>query len=199
MRTDTSKLFFITAMLCVVYYTADKLFVQESEHILKPILVHSQPLQVKSIEPISFLDRNEVECLAQNIYHEARGESETGMIAVAHVTINRKESRRFPDTICEVVKQARYSKWWKEEKGKLVPLRNKCQFSWYCDGKSDKIDDDNAWRISMLVAVKTLSGNTDDPTKGATHYYNPSLAQPYWRDHYQRVAVVDNHAFYKGY
>ncbi len=75
-------------------------------------------------------------CLATNIYHEARGESYAGKVAVANVTMNRVTSPKFPNTICDVVYQAQTKENWK---GNTVPKRNKCQFSWYCDGKSDDI------------------------------------------------------------
>ena len=82
------------------------------------------------------IDITEAICLATNIYHEARGESYAGKVAVANVTMNRVTSPKFPNTICDVVYQAQTKENWK---GNTVPKRNKCQFSWYCDGKSDNI------------------------------------------------------------
>ena len=75
---------------------------------------------------------NERECLAENVYFEARGQGQAGWVAVAQVTLNRVQDTRFPNTICEVVKQGLTY-----ESGH--PIKNKCQFSWYCDGKSDKV------------------------------------------------------------
>ena len=75
---------------------------------------------------------NETECLAENIYFEARNQGFAGWVAVAQVTLNRVRDDRFPNTICEVVKQGLTY-----ESG--FPIRDKCQFSWYCDGKSDTI------------------------------------------------------------
>ena len=48
---------------------------------------------------------DELYCMAQNVYFEARHESMIGKIAVAHVVMNRIESKDFPNTVCEVVKQ----------------------------------------------------------------------------------------------
>lgn len=152
------------------------------------------------------IDDAELDCLAKNIYHEARGESREGKLAVAHVTMNRVHSNRFPDTVCGVVHQAVYSKWWWEEKGKRVPVRNKCQFSWYCDGKSDRIrlttSDGNpiainvrAWAESQDVAMEVMLGLTEDNTLGATYYYNPSLADPDWKHYFTKTVIVDNHKF----
>ena len=141
------------------------------------------------------LDMEELECLAKNVYFEARGESTIGKIAVAHVTLNRVNSPRFPSTICGVVHQAVYSKWWYEEHGKLVPVRYKCQFTWFCDGKSDAINDMRAWQQSMAVAEDVMLDMTQDPTHGAKWYYNPRLADPKWQYSYVKTATVGNHKF----
>ena len=79
--------------------------------------------------------QKEIECLAQNIYHEARSESTAGRMAVALVTLNRVKDQRFPNTICGVVKQTKYY-----PSGKID--LHSCQFSWYCDGKPDTIKDE---------------------------------------------------------
>ena len=67
----------------------------------------------------SFVIADEVKCLAQNIYWEARNQSIQGMYAIADVTLNRVKDKRWPSTVCEVVKQR------KNAGGKWV-----CQFSW---------------------------------------------------------------------
>ena len=60
------------------------------------------------------------------------------MIAVALVTRNRVFDDRYPDTYCGVVEQGPVRESWKKN-GTYYPIRHRCQFSWYCDGKSDKI------------------------------------------------------------
>lgn len=148
---------------------------------------------------------DELHCLAVNIYHEAKGESYLGKLAVAHVTMNRVHNKRFPDNVCDVVYQAKmYVNW----KGNEVPRRGMCQFSWFCDGKSDDLYLTNkqghkvepnvrAWNESNDIAFDVLLGYTADPTAGATHYHNPSISDPFWTDHFELAAVVDNHTFYK--
>lgn len=150
---------------------------------------------VTVVNELPEVDDHQLQCLALNIYHEARGESVNGKLAVAHVTVNRVHSKKFPNTVCEVVTQARYSNWWKETHGRNVPLRNQCSFSWYCDGKSDQVYNQQAWQSSLSIARSVLMKHTQDPTNGATYYYNPTLADPYWKDHFQQVASVDNHVF----
>lgn len=151
------------------------------------------------------VDPDQLHCLAVNIYHEAKGESYLGKLAVAHVTMNRKLSHRFPNNVCEVVYQAKMRVNWK---GNEVPARGMCQFSWFCDGKSDDLYLTNskgvpvkpnvaAWNDSNNIAFDVLLGHTKDPTFGATHYHNPSISDPFWADHFEIAAVVDNHTFYK--
>ena len=72
----------------------------------------------------------EFDCLVEAVYHEARSESLLGMLSVAKVILTRKESSNFPNTICQVVHQGRY---WKDN-----PVRDKCQFSYWCDGKPER-------------------------------------------------------------
>ena len=79
----------------------------------------------------------EATCLAKNMYFEARNQGLAGQLAVSLVVMNRVKDERFPNTICGVIEQGPISKWWLKEKGKIVPIRNRCQFSWFCDGKSD--------------------------------------------------------------
>lgn len=141
-------------------------------------------------------DEAEVVCLAENIYHEARGEGIEGMLAVGHVTMNRVESSRFPDTVCGVVRQAKYVKSWRT--GEMVPARNRCQFSWYCDGRPESIDKESrSWKNSMLVAaVAFYRMNGDDTTLGSM-WYHAERVNPYWANSMHKVRQVNNHIFYR--
>ena len=76
------------------------------------------------------------ECLAMNMYHEARNQGTAGVLAVTAVVLNRVHDDRFPDTICEVVEQGPTRSSWKDPTIRY-PIKNRCQFSWYCDGISD--------------------------------------------------------------
>ena len=138
------------------------------------------------------ISANDHICLASNIYHEARGESLSGQLGVAFVTVNRSKHPKFPDTICGVVYQGKHYRNWK---GNLIPVRNKCQFSWYCDGKSDHMYNQAAWYKSLAIARDVLLLNTTDPTGGATHYYNHNIVDPYWSGAYTTTAMLDNHTF----
>lgn len=204
----------MSAILVIVCYNLHELLHKEERTSNMPVEIAPMPklpeikesdaTPVTKVEPS--IDSTELDCLAKNIYHEARGESRKGQIAVAHVTLNRVHSSKFPNTICGVVHQAVYSKWWLEAKGKKVPVRNKCQFSWYCDGKSDEIQLTNSdgipivpnvrsWAQSQEIALYTMLGEIPDNTNGATFYYNPHLADPHWKTAFQKTVMVGNHKF----
>jgi N-acetylmuramoyl-L-alanine amidase len=136
----------------------------------------------------AFADNEATECLALNVYHEARGESLAGQYAVADVVLNRVDSKLYPNDICSVVKQARL---WKGN-----PVRNKCQFSWYCDGKSDEPESQHAWMISVEVAISILHyGKYRGITEGATHYHTDYVS-PRWNRDMHLIGRIGDHIFY---
>ena len=131
-------------------------------------------------------------CMAANIYHEAGNQSMIGQMAVGQVVLNRVEDTRFPDTVCEVVKQA------VTYKGTNKPVLHKCQFSWYCDGKSDNPREPTSIDKAHWVAWLVLNGHIFDFTRGATHYH-ADYVNPKWNRHkeVERVVQIDNHIFYR--
>ena len=129
-------------------------------------------------------------CLAMNVYWEARSQSTAGQIAVAQVVINRVNDNRYPDTVCDVVTQGVV------KSGSTLPVRHKCQFSWYCDGKKDNPTDSTAWSNALLVALTVHDGLTVDMLEGATHYHATSV-QPDWAVTKTRTARIDDHIFYR--
>jgi len=130
-------------------------------------------------------------CLALNIYHEARDQPFIGQVAVAQVVMNRVRDDRFPDNVCDVVKQGlTYS--WKPD----FPIRYRCQFSWYCDGKSDKVRDKQAWTRAMTIAHGVYHGNLDDFVEGATHYH-ASYVLPDWAASKTEIVQIGQHIFYR--
>jgi spore germination cell wall hydrolase CwlJ-like protein len=126
---------------------------------------------------------DEVTCLALNIYFEARSEPLEGMLAVGHVVMNRVAHRKFPDSVCGVIRQG----------GEVV--RHRCQFSWWCDGRSDRPRNPVAWDAARLMAWFIYNGHTEDPTGGALWYHADYVA-PYWRDAYHRGPRIGRHIFY---
>ena len=130
-------------------------------------------------------------CLALNVYHEAKNQSFMGQVAVAQVVMNRVKDARYPNTVCDVVKQAETYKY-----KPTIPIKNKCQFSWYCDGKSDKPEEPKAWRDAMHVANGVYNGHIGDFVEGATHYH-AYYVNPSWAKVKQYVLRIDDHIFYK--
>lgn len=126
-------------------------------------------------------DSAQRDCLALALYWEARGEGERGMRAVGSVVLNRVDDERFPATVCRVVKQG----------GEAPP----CQFSWWCDGKSDRPRSPKQWAAAQAIADKLLDGKSKDPTRGALFFHNTSI-DPNWP--YRRTVRIGNHVFYKG-
>ena len=102
----------------------------------------------------AFDENGEAVCLAKNIYFEAGNQPLAGKVAVAQVVFNRMEHASYPSDVCGVVYQAKLRENWK---GNLVPVRNQCQFSWFCDGKSDEPLDTDTFYESYLVAQDVIT------------------------------------------
>jgi hypothetical protein len=115
-------------------------------------------------------------CLAMNIYFEARGESRRGQLAVAAVTLNRKRSPHYPDSICAVVWQSR-------------------QFSWTHQAVWHRPRNDRAWRFAMKLANEVYHNKVKLPVVRATHFHARYVA-PEWSTQMKRVARIGKHLFY---
>ena len=140
---------------------------------------------------------DEVTCLADNMYFEARNQSLAGMLAVSNVVMNRVADDRYPDTICEVVHEGPTRPSWKD-KNKFIPVRNRCQFSWYCDGKSDEPSDIETYDAIYGMAEDMLYQNMPylDITDGATHYHADYIT-PSWAYTKTRTVEIEDHIFYR--
>jgi len=127
-------------------------------------------------------------CVALAIYFEARGEPDAGQIAVAHVVRNRIEDPRYPDNACDGVKQGYY---WNGN-----PIRNMCQFSFYCDGMSDEPRNLTAFQYAYDIADATLDGYQHGLIEGSTHYH-ADYVFPTWAAHHTKIVKIDSHIFYR--
>ena len=147
-----------------------------------------------SAQKVSAFDENgEAVCLAKNIYFEAGNQPLAGKVAVAHVVFNRMEHSSYPQDICGVVYQARWRENWK---GEQVPIRHQCQFSWFCDGKSDEPLDTDTFFESYNIAQDIIMGKYPDITEGATHYHSV-MVEPYWAETLNETVQIQHHIFYK--
>ena len=135
-------------------------------------------------------------CLALNTYHEAKNQSLVGQVATAQVVMNRVADDRYPNTICEVVKQGPTRPSW-EDPAKEYPIKHRCQFSWYCDGKPDVPKNEKAWRKAQDVAFLVLYNKINlDVTEGATHYH-ATYVRPAWAKTKTRTTRIEKHIFYR--
>ena len=120
-----------------------------------------------------------VMCLALNLYYEGRSEIYMSRIAIAQVTLNRVSSPKYPNTVCEVVKQ-------------------KDQFSWYWDGLSDNPREKGAWSQAKDLAALVLK--YPDTVKidcvGSALHYHATYVNPYWNSHLKKHCVVGSHIYY---
>ena len=140
----------------------------------------------------------EVTCMAKNIFFEAAVESTAGKLAVAHVTLNRVDSQRYPNTVCEVVYEGPH---YTSANGKQLPRRDRCQFSWYCDGKRDIPQPGILWKDSQKVAKiilqRHLNSKLLDITDGSTHYHANWMEEyPRWSTQRKKLVSIDQHIFY---
>lgn len=128
--------------------------------------------------------RDEISCLALNIYFEARNEPNEGKLAVSHVVMNRVMSHHFPSTVCKVIQQG----------GEI--RRYRCQFSWWCDGFSDTPRNMREWQRSNELALAVYWGQTEDPTDGAL-WYHADYVSPAWRKDFIEGPKIGRHIFYQ--
>lgn len=127
-----------------------------------------------------------VTCLALAVFFEARSESLQGQVAVINTIMNRVASESFPNTPCDVVKQGHY---WAGH-----PVRNACHFSFWRDGKAERIDDEEAYIKALSIAVN--AERLFDVTGGATYYHRDDV-QPYWVSTVTPVRKIGRHIFYR--
>lgn len=123
-------------------------------------------------------DAKEIDCIAKNMYFEARGEGLKGMAAVAQVTKNRVNSGKFPDSYCKVVYQPK-------------------QFSWtITKPKVDKTEE--SWHTAKTLAKVIYYFDLPvDPTGGALYFHSKMYKKPYWVKEYEKTVQIKGHTFYR--
>ncbi|WP_353309971.1 cell wall hydrolase [Shimia sp. NS0008-38b] len=127
----------------------------------------------------------EWQCLSQALYFEARGESVKGQFAVAEVIMNRADHASFPQSVCGVINQ-----------GTSSGRKYQCQFTYNCDGVSDKIHERDAYERVGKVAHLLLDGAPKTLTNGATHYHTKAV-NPRWSRTFERTTTIGVHHFYR--
>ena len=177
-------------------------FVSTDNDLMENKLV-PHPIVVKNITIPNYSSLNvelgnrakQVECLAKNIYFEARNEPFAGQFAVALVTLNRVYDENFPNTVCEVVYQGIHTK-------SGFPKRDRCQFSWYCDGASDEVRNQTAYNSTQkianlaMISYGSMKSQGLDYTEGAIYYHTYEIS-PRWSKVYPVVGRIGDHIFYR--
>ncbi len=140
----------------------------------------------KNKVPRAAFSRREQRCLAAAVYFEARGEPVTGQRAVAQVVLNRVKAPSYPSTVCGVVYQNK--KW-----------RNRCQFSFACDGIRDKVTDKKSYAQAQKVAKNVTSGKAWSRDIGSSTHYHATYVSPKWAKKMKRMTKIGRHIFYQTY
>ena len=141
-----------------------------------------------------WVDPEQLECMALNIYFESAVEPLAGKLAVSQVVLNRVKQKNWPSTVCDVIKEGPTYKNWK---GNVYPIKDRCQFSWWCDGKPDVPHPGRVWENSKKVAKLVMTNNRMvDITEGSTHYHAEYVA-PRWSTRMNKVGRIGAHYFYK--
>lgn len=202
---DKKTLFSITAIACVllsgIWFAVETTKYPEPEFGIVPApveMVYESELPLPKIDPTrtnyshalpskhttakklladyitkrkSTVDEESAFCLALNIYHESQVDTYYGKVSVSKLTMDRVRNTFYPGNVCDVIKQEH---------------PNYCEFSWWCDGKSDRVRlydkkrrlivaEYEAWMDSIEIAVAQLTGRIDPVFEQATHYYNPKV------------------------
>lgn len=118
-----------------------------------------------------------VACLAEAVYFEARGTSETSQAAVAHVVLNRAGSAEFPDSPCAVIEEG-------------------CQFSYQCDGLPERMAVAEDRAAAYRTAEAVVAGDIPDPTRGAL-FFHAKRVEPGWFETRARTGEIGGHVFYR--
>ncbi|NDB28194.1 cell wall hydrolase [archaeon] len=153
--------------------------------LILALVVGSLASSSNATGPYTIEDEKSIECLALNIYFETHASSLADAMAVSDVVLNRVNHSKYPNTICGVVHDG-------YEVGKRT-----CQFSWYCDGKSDVPSNSDSWEKSRKYARDFyIHGEYIGITEGATHYH-ATYVKPYWAPTLDRITQIGSHIFYR--
>lgn len=177
---DTDFTLAATVGTGIAYYSRDVNFIPDLDP--EPASGPGLPASLASWNDPKLLSTGE-RCMAQAIYFEARGEPFEGQLAVAQVILNRVRDERYPNEICAVVFE---NETW----------RHRCQFSFACDGRSDRPKDFSAWVSAIKTARMVGTGHLRDVTYASTHYH-AEYVEPEWAARFLRTVKIGRHYFYR--
>jgi spore germination cell wall hydrolase CwlJ-like protein len=154
--------------------------VESNDHNPQSLPDTKQQTQIE----LSSADKEEINCLAQNLYFEARNQRPIGMIAIGYLVKNRVTHSRWPNTMCKVIWQHR-----------TIRGRKRSQFSWTNDGLSDVPKELNAWKKAKSIAKNIYRELVPNPIGVADHYHTTTV-NPIWSRNMYKVATIGDHIFF---
>jgi len=162
------------------------LFADTFDEVFSPRPVTAQQAVESPVEIATARLATESQCLAQAMYHEARGEGLEGQLAVAEVVLERTRNINYGNTVCAVVYEG------------IEPGRLDCQFSFACDGSMDRPKEEPIWRETRLLAEKIMTGQVKlaDKTQRAIAYHSVDV-KPFWSGNMIKTVQIGNHVFYR--
>jgi spore germination cell wall hydrolase CwlJ-like protein len=189
--TKGSKAFFIMAVIVMGMFSPNNYFLSTEKYEPNITLVKAVPTTIIKVVPL--FDPLQLECLAKNIYYEARGESVKGQIAVARVVMNRVKHHAFGSTPCKVVNQANFVDIINEE-GEMKKVKV-CQFSWVCETRIPLNKNSPQYKQAVQIAYDVLvhDAHSELLPRNALFFHYVGI-NPNWG--YKQVAVIGNHVFY---
>lgn len=158
---------------------------QDDGRFIPPLAKGDHAWMSRPLPPEVF-SKAEQKCLATGIYFEARGEKLRGQAAVAQVILNRVRNPTYPNSICGVVYQ---------NDGWL----NRCQFSFACDGKRDRITSPANYKTAQEIAMAVTAGKIFIPEVGSATHYHATYVAPRWANTMKKMKKIGLHVFYRTY
>jgi spore germination cell wall hydrolase CwlJ-like protein len=142
-----------------------------------------EPAEAEAVDPEGEAPlKDPLTCLARTVYWEAKGEPVEAMEAVANVVMNRVADEAFPDTVCAVVTQGQDG--------------GPCQFSWWCDGNPEDVEEPESYALTTDVARRALNQELPDHTDGSLYFHGLD-AEPDWAQSFERTVTLGGHVFYR--
>jgi len=196
-KTNGVYMGFFQKVLCILTALAiypATIVIPKQDSLDRQIFVPIKERTIEVRQYVSIAERKkQISCLQKNVYFEAAVESTAGKLAVAHVTYNRVRNKYFPDNFCDVVYQGKHF-------ASGHPVKDRCQFSWYCDGKHDIPYPGPTWESTQELA-SWFYDNKDtmrDITDGALYYHADYIPNPKWAksNKTQKTVQIDTHIFY---
>ena len=154
--------------------------------------IEREAVPIQSFESRDF-HPDELKCLTDNVYHEARGEGAEGHYAVIFATLGRVLDKRYPKSICGIVHQPMQFSWTSDEKILAQPINVR-------DYLKAAIEVYDLMHGRDIASAAVEAGLRAGLPHGAIYYKarnftgSPLVEKFFAR--LQRVASIGNHDFY---